>query len=258
MTQTNPQISPAAYAGAPQNSAGAIDPQTDALLHLHKMSMTAGLGAQDYVAVSITAVVAVLFGLASLLAIVSWVMLVIPLTGVALSVTALRQINHSNGTLTGRGLAYLGLILSGAITLGIFTVQTVQQVRRRDDSKAIAALCQKYGEDLDRRDFDSAYALFDSAFQTRVPIASFKAHLAGLQQGAMTPPIDRAEWNGLAQFTQGDEGIQTAEAVMKVHYKGMDEEMGRFSIRFRKEADAPWLIDNIPDQFQGSKKRPGG
>src|SRR5271155_3285734 len=112
MTQTDPTMP-----GMPSSSDG------DPLLHLHKMSTTAGLGSQDYVAVNVTSVVAVLFGLASLLAIASPVLLVFPIVGVALSLIALRQVRNSNGTQTGIALAVLGLVLSGAITAVIFSYQ---------------------------------------------------------------------------------------------------------------------------------------
>jgi hypothetical protein len=255
MTQTNTEIN---AAPAPQASAEDPSAQTDPLLHLHKMSTTAGLGSQDYVAVSVTAVVAVLFGLASLLAVVSWVMLVIPIVGVVLSLIAIRQVNQSNGTLTGRGLAIFGLVLSGVITLGIFTYQTVQQIRRREDSKAIAALCEKYGQAIAARDYAAGYGLFDQQFKDRISPPQFSAQLELLQRSTVMPPIDAIEWNGLAQFNPGDNGVETAEAVMKVQYHGLGDQGARLGVRFRKNADGPWLIDNIPDQFQGSKKRPGG
>src|ERR1700677_2549038 len=105
--------------------------ETDALAHLHRMSTTAGLGSQEYVAINVTSIIAVLFGVASLLAVASPVLLVFPVVGVILSVAAIRQINHSNGTQTGKGLAILGLLLSGLITAGILSSQEVHAVRAR-------------------------------------------------------------------------------------------------------------------------------
>src|SRR5438105_4379840 len=87
----------------------------DPIAHLHKMSTTAGLGSGDYVAVNPVAVFAALVGLASTLALADNVLLFIPLVGVVLAVLALWQIAHSNGTQTGRGIAWLGMILSLAM-----------------------------------------------------------------------------------------------------------------------------------------------
>jgi hypothetical protein len=246
MTQTNPSTSDAAH----------VDPaaDTDPLLHLHKMSTTAGLGSQEYVAVNVTSVVAVLFGLASLLAIASPALLVFPIVGVGLSLIALRQIRNSNGTQTGGALAILGLIFSGLITTAIFAYQGVQAVHRRADQQAIASLCQKYGELLDQRKFDQAYDLFDSDFQNRVGKQAFITALTTVQnQGTLVPPIDAISWNGLAEFHADDTGTETSDSVMKIHFKGFDGGEERQPIHFKRSGDGPWLIDNIPEQFPASR-----
>jgi len=254
MTQTNPS------AAGP--AAAHTDPASDSetLLHLHKMSTTAGLGSQDYVAVNVTSVVAVLFGLASLLAIASPVLLVFPIVGVVLSLIALRQVRHSNGTQTGSGLAILGLLLSGLITTVIFSYQGWQVWNRRLDQQAVAALCQKYGEFLNQHKFAEAYDLFDSDFQNRVSKNLFIVHLTDIQnQGGLVPPIDSITWNGLAEFhvDDADTGTESADSVMKLHYKGMDQaettNLPRMGIRFKRSNGGPWLIDNIPDQFPAVK-----
>jgi hypothetical protein len=214
------------------------------------MSTTAGLGSQDYVAINVTSVVAVLFGLASLLAIATPVLLVFPVVGVALSLIALRQIRHSNGTQTGAALAILGLVFSGLITTIIFSYQAVQAVHRRADEQAIATLCQKYGELLDQGKFAEAYDLFDSDFQNRLSKQSFSAQLTAMQnQGTLLPPIDAILWNGLAVFHDDDTGTETADSVMKIHFKGGDDYPVRQQVRFKRSGEGPWLIDNIPEQF---------
>src|SRR5208282_5545465 len=128
---------------------------------------TAGVGTQDYVAVNVTSVVAVVCGLASLLAIASPVLLAFPVTGVCLSWMALRQIKKSNRTQTGRGLAFLGLWLSGIITAAIFSYQGLEAWHRHADQQAIADVSRKYGDLIAQKDYASAYALFDSDFQSR-------------------------------------------------------------------------------------------
>ena len=80
----------------------------DRLGRLHKMSTTAGVTNLDYVAVNQTAIAAVLLGLLSLLSFAGFLLLVIPIVAVVFSILALRQIRQSNGTQTGRGLAWAG------------------------------------------------------------------------------------------------------------------------------------------------------
>src|SRR3954451_9896103 len=98
-TQTDPSQTP------PTSSApGAAPVDDDPLAHLHKMSTTAGLGSGDYVAVNGTAVFALLVGVASALALMSEVLLILPLVAFVAGFMAWGQIRHSNGTQTGKGL----------------------------------------------------------------------------------------------------------------------------------------------------------
>jgi hypothetical protein len=237
MTQTNPSSAPAGESA-----------DNDPLGHLHRMSTTAGVGSQDYVAINVTAVIAVLFGVASLLAIASPVLLVFPIVGVILSAAAIRQINGSNGTQTGRWLAVLGLAFSGLITASILSYQALQEVRRWDDQKAIAGLCQNYGDNLAQKKFAEAYDLFDSGFQARVGKPAFISQLSAIQNQPLVPPIDSVSWNGLAAFQTDDDGSEIAESMIKIHFKGADEAI-RLPARFKRGTDGVWLFDNIPDQF---------
>jgi hypothetical protein len=244
MTQTNPTMPEAGAAHAAADS--------ESLLHLHKMSTTAGVGSQDYVAVNVTSVIAVLFGLASLLAIASPVLLVFPIVGVGLSLLALRQVRGSNGTQTGSGLAILGLVLSGVITTVIFSYQAYQVMHRRADQQAVAGLIQKYGELLNQHKYAEAYDLFDSDFQNRVSKPLFIVHLTDIQKNPLAPPIESITWNGLAEFHVDDTDTETADSVMKLHFKGAVDEP-RQGVHLKRSGGGPWLIDNIPDQFPAIK-----
>ena len=89
------------------------DATPDPLGKLYHMSTTAGVGAGiDYVAVNTIAVWAMILGLASSLAMVDPYLLIILLVAIVFSVVALRQINNSNGTQTGRWLAWFGMALA--------------------------------------------------------------------------------------------------------------------------------------------------
>jgi hypothetical protein len=239
MTQTNPSE-------APIQRDPAAD--TDPLLHLHKMSTTAGLGTQEYVAINVTAVVAALFGVASMLALINDILLVIPIVGSVLSFVALAQIRNSNGTQTGKGLAVVGLLLSGGITVGLICTRVVEGIHRTQDQRAIAKLCDQFGALISQRKYDDAYALFDADFQGRFKPDPFKNRLASMQENKVTPPIDQVEWNGLIQFQADEGGSDSAETVMKLHFKGVPNEE-RASARFRKSEGGAWKINNIPDLF---------
>jgi len=229
---------------SPQNPT----PDNDAFLHLHRMSTTAGVSSEDYVAVNVTSVIAVLFGLASLLAVFNNIMLVFPVVGVILSIAAIRQVSNSNGTQTGKGFAILGLVLSGVITAGIFSIQAVQDYQRRTDEQALNDLCDKYSDYVTQEKYDQAYDLFDSDFKNRVSKEAFTAHLITLQHRPDVPPMTKIAWNGMADFHSGDNGAMSADAVIKVSYKGMTGD-DREPAHFHKAGDGPWLIDDLSDQF---------
>lgn len=226
-------------------SAGA--PAGEGLEHLFKMSTTAGLGSEDYVAVNVTAVVAVMFGLASLLAAAGYILFVIPITGIILSFIALRQIRRSNGTQTGRLIAWLGLLLAGGISIGVLTYRGVQYAHRRADERALAQLCGDFGEYMVQNRPQEAYALFDDVFQKRVPFDLFKIHLTTLESGKRLPAIEFVSWNGLADFQNKDDGSEAADGMIWLKYKGADD-VGRAPVFFYKPADK-WLIRDIPILF---------
>src|SRR5205085_7590050 len=115
MTDLRDQATSSAPPGVNGNGTAVDD---DPLARLHKMSTTAGLGTTDYVAINALAVASVFLGLASLLAMLDPLLLVLPVLAIACSIWALTQIRNSGGTQSGRGLAVLGLVLS----LGCFGV----------------------------------------------------------------------------------------------------------------------------------------
>src|SRR5829696_1063065 len=87
----------------------------DPLATLHKMSTTAGVSSQEYVAINIPSIIAMVLGLASVMAVPVPVLLVVPLAAIVTGLVSLSQIRQSNGTQTGRGFALLGIVLALAI-----------------------------------------------------------------------------------------------------------------------------------------------
>ena len=174
----------------------------DPLAHLHKMSTTAGLGSGDYVAVNGTAVFAVLCGLASALALMSEMLLIIPLVGLVAAIMALQQIRHSNGTQTGKGL--VALALAGSLGFGGFVVGrwATEGIRTSDDRKAIHQLIADFSAKVKTDDVNGAYSLFSSRFANRIDQQHFTDRLKILQNfyGKFT----NADWNGLVQIQTDD------------------------------------------------------
>ena len=111
----------------PVESPGAHGANGDPLSKLYHMSNTAGVGTQEYVAINPTAVAALILGLASVLALLGSILLVVPAAGIVCGLVAISQIRKSNETQTGLALAACGLVLS----IGLGGGRTVYQVVKR-------------------------------------------------------------------------------------------------------------------------------
>ncbi len=75
---------------------------------------------------------------------------------------------------------------------------------------------------LTQQKFAEAYDLFDTDFQNRVSKQPSSFISPPFSTGNVLPPIDGISWNGLAEFHSGDDGVETADSVFKIHYKGLD------------------------------------
>src|SRR3954468_1363531 len=104
----------------------------DPIAHLHKMSTTAGVGSQDYVAINNAAIVSVILGLCTALAFLGIPFLIVGAAGIVFGVIAIVQIRHSNGTQGGLGLAILGILLSLAIAGSVAAVSIMDWTHQRE------------------------------------------------------------------------------------------------------------------------------
>src|SRR5271170_804167 len=81
---------------------------TDHLRELPKMSSTAGVGTEEYVAINVPAVFALLLGFAGILALIEAPFVVIALAAIVVAIVAMVQIAKSSGTQAGGGFAVAG------------------------------------------------------------------------------------------------------------------------------------------------------
>jgi hypothetical protein len=243
-------VSPSQFNDSPPVPVGEA---TEHLAHLPKMSPTAGVTEQDYLAINGAAVAAMLAGLAAVLAIINDFLAVIPLGGVILAVIALRQIASSNGTQTGRGFAMTGLFLCTSILSYVVTTDAAFRLERRADHEAIAQLCRQLGQDISDHTYDSAYDLFSQRFKSRVSRQEFITKLKGLQDqlassGLELGPITGATWNGLSQFfIDNDIGSFTADSEIDLHF-AKSNNIDPLTAAFRK-AGGVWTIESIPSLY---------
>jgi len=246
LAQTQSQTSAAVAARAADD---------DPLSHLHKMSTTAGLGSGEYVAVNGAAVFAVLLGLASALTLLDEVLLVVPLTAIIVGIVAWRQINHSNGTQTGKGLVALSLALSLGFGGFVVAKETTRGIRTRDDRAAINRTVKEFGEKIKANDMAGAYAMFTDSFHQAVDAQTFNQRMAMLHESEIFGKLKDAEWNGLADF-QTDPASGTRYAFTKLKMN-LDKTTIDVEATMRKDG-ARWLFQSMPTFFQPQQQqRPG-
>jgi hypothetical protein len=197
-----------------QHAAGPQSDADDALTHLHKMSTTAGLGSTDYVAINGPSVVAVILGLASALAVVDKILLVVPIAGVICSVIALYQIGRSAGTQTGKGLAILGLLLSFGCAAYVGYTHLSALQRARSDRAAIESMIVQLTGHIQKGELDQAYAMFSPRFTERVKAEEFQVRMKYVQDGSWGK-LEKITTNGLYDFSSDPTtGIRRAAVIM--------------------------------------------
>ena len=224
----------------------------DPFERLHKMSTTAGVGAGDYVAISGTAVAAVLLGLATATVLFgNPFLLAVPVAGVAVAILALVRIHQSNGTLSGRGLAFAGLLLS--LGLGGYQGGRTAQAwsRNRSAESQVVALVRDFGSDVATGRFAQAYDRCDADFRGQVALPTFTALWQSVREHGTLGTLVGVDWNGRLQFGSDltrDEPIASGMVFVKFD---KSPEPARTDMFFR-QVDGRWMVDRIPQFFPPS------
>jgi hypothetical protein len=219
----------------------------DPLGKLYHMSTTAGVGSQDYVAVNVVSVVAVLLGLASSLALLDPMLLAMPLLAILFAAIALWQIGSSGGTQTGRLLAWGGIALAVLFTAMEGTRIAAEHRRDAEDRQAIASLVDQLTQAIRSDQMDQAYALFSSDFRERVPMDKFKGEMRLVQENPGYGKFQSLSLTGDLLFEGGyDEDVR--QAVTRLEMRFDKHAAGVIQVIFRRRDDI-WSIDNLPELF---------
>ena len=215
------------------------------------MSTTAGVGSQDYVAVNLAAILAALLGLASILALLNDVWLVIPAAGVVCAIVAWRQIRNSNGTQTGNGIALIGLVLSLLIGGGVLASKAAHAWTQRRDEQAITAAMHDLGEDLAAGRYHDAYQRLSERFKQRVPEAAFtETWETTLGRGFALGHVKTLNWNGRALFEDdAGTGRRFAWAGMIPEFEKPMDPPPRWDAQLSRGSDGRWVVEDLQQIF---------
>lgn len=240
------QPTPSPTTDAPQKSA-------QGLAGLARMSTTAGAGLQEYRAINPWGVTSIVAGLASWLALLTLLLLVVPVIAILCGAVALVQVRRSHGTQSGGGLAVAGIVL-GLVAGSYVTYSGIQDHRRQQASAAeIQQTVVHFGERLTASDHAGAYAMTDRRFQEAVPLATFRSVFdtfarKRLDDGrvvGITPT--GASTNGRAVVTTDPAtGVVTAEALLILRFP--DDVTARQEIGLVRRPEG-WRISHFGDWF---------
>jgi hypothetical protein len=234
----------------PAPAEGIRDPESDAigsLKGLHHMSTTAGLS-QEYVAVNTLSVVALVLGLASMMALIHIVLLIVPAAGVVCALVSIRQINRSSGTQTGKVLAWTGLVLSLVFTVLVLGRQAAQAAQDRRDQQEIAVVIDRFAGHIRDGEFEAAHAMFSSRFRQRVSLSQFTQTMRGFRENPIYGRMQTMDWNRRASFQEHPtEDIRYGNVMVVIHFDQVEAPF-RQPLVVRKTA-GQWEIEDWPSMF---------
>jgi hypothetical protein len=227
----------------------------DPLAHLFRMSTTSVAG-QEYVAINPTSIVALLLGVASVLALVADLMLIIPLAGVICAIIAIVQIRRSSGTQTGRLFAMIGLAFALLIGGARGVQEVAATVRDRQESQKIAAIIERFGRGVHAARYDEIYDdMTTQAFRERIDRKGFILALQQVQSQPGYGPIESIEWNQQKMPFQevGTSGNRVASAMGFMKFRKSDL-VGRPIFTFSNR-EGTWKIDSSSMFVEKKRKR---
>jgi hypothetical protein len=236
----------------------------DPLATLHKMSMTAGLGTQDYVAINTTSFIAVGLGLLGVLSLFWPEFLIASAGGLICAIVSWWQIRSSNGTQTGKSIVLFAVALSlgvGGYVAGN-TVYTAYE--NKEDQQQIGQLIDKFNQALTHHDYDQAYGLCSDEFRKRVSIEKFSSAFDNMfhpRVNGGAGALKSLEWNHDTDwFGTEASGDRIAVALTLFNFENSSEpsQQNLSFLDVRNDAGWHWEVNDIPSMFPKPRQATGG
>jgi hypothetical protein len=219
------------------------------------MSTTAGLATQEYVAINGTSIVAAIFGVASMLAMFSHILLAIPLISLTCSVAAFRQIRRSNGTQGGTSLVVLAVITALGFSSLFVAREVIQEIRMAPEKKKIIEVLGNFSDVVTAGKFDEAYGMFTVGFKKqgrdRDPLA-FNLRLKLLLDHPAQGRLKSLQQRGRIQVEGVDETLMTGWAMMLARYDKAEQWLPVLL----KKSNGTWAIHEMETLFPPPEDKP--
>ena len=237
----------------PRDDAGGEPP--DPLASLHKMSTTAGVGSQDYVAVNTLAVTTAVLGLATAFAFFAGIFLVVAAAAVVCGVIAIRQINDSNGTQGGKWLAILGIVAALGIAAIVASGALAEVRKRQAIAREVNAVVEQFGQHLLAGRYDEAYAITDPLFREVVTAEQFAQAWKLQQSPEFNGKLTSVRGNNIVSPMEQD-GRTYAYTQVLFHFANRPDE-SRATLIFVRDDAGQWRLNRIVEMFQSLFKARG-
>ncbi len=233
--------------------------ESDPFRRLHKMSTTAGVGAHDYVAVNTPAVVSAIAGAASLSALLTPGMLVVPGFAIVCAVVAWMQIGKSNGTQTGRLIAVFGFLTGLAFSTYVVAGQVREARAFAESRRDIAQLFTDFSAATAKGDHKAAYEVFGPAFQSQTKFPNFSAFLKLLEDNPNYGKITSITWNERLQAVADatGEGSDLARASVILGVEKSEAKIPVDAVLVRRRSNEKWTIERLSPLFEQEQQQQG-
>jgi hypothetical protein len=233
-------------------------PPADPIASLHRMSTTAGVGAQDYVAINNLSIATAVLGLTTAFAFMGMLFLIIGAATIAFGVVALRQIRNSNGTQSGKAFAWLGILLAVGISSYVIADDYRQRQAEQVESRQVTAAVDEFSKLIVAGDYAAAYSLLDKEFTTQWTADQFQSFWKRSQDPDLQlgrGPIQKMYGNGLVEFSDRGDGSRFAGTKIIIEFKNPGD-VARIMIVLKKGSDGQWHTSSLePFEKQTSPKR---
>jgi len=229
----------------PTQSGDASDP----LATLHRMSTTAGAASQEYVAINLMSVAALVLGLASALVLLTHVLLAIPVAALACGTLALRQIHKSSGTQTGRAFAILGMLIALGFGAFVGVIELREHKTTQREQAEIEKVVNDLGECVKAKDFKGTLSLFADGFIERKKLTPEK-YSEVWRRATQTEAYGAVTGVSIGRVVLDSRevhGQRGAGSTLSVNFEKAQQPLRR-AINFRK-IGGEWKIDDIPAIF---------
>jgi len=226
----------------------------DAIAALHKMSTTAGVATEEYVAINNLAVASAILGLATALAFIGWPFLVIGLAALLCGIWALRQIHNSGGTQGGKSLAWAGILLSMLIA-GAISASSIRQYRAdKNEREQIEALVSRFGNCIMTGNYSGAYALMDPEFQKKATLEQFTQVWSGQQTPQVWGALQEMASNGKVEVNVNADGSSYAATTALLRFQTPRQPL-RLTMTFHRSSEGSWQIQQMYELFDFRQPR---